>query len=171
MFGDQRNVGYEQNIMHNELLSVLEETKKVLSYTDNAYNQNKLIEGFNKFAVRYHKAYNEYLYKKAYTPNWVLTGRGNLNVNSYNKKQDQLQNKLKNLVDIIDKQRTILKKYSYRFKRDSVQREKEVMNHAINNIEDITLSFQTEKREIEYCGFKCFRKFRIKYKSNGTKKR
>lgn len=119
LFGDMRKVGYETQQLQNTLLDLLERTKSATELTDNVYQQNKLIDGFNSFCERYTREMNSYLNQKSLNPSWAVTGRGGMNVSRYNKKQDQLHNKLVKVIEMLEKQQSIISKYAYKFKRET----------------------------------------------------
>lgn len=154
LFGDRRKENYETRQLQTTLSSLLNETKAVIELTDNNYYKNKLIEGFNSFCKRYTNEMGGYLYQKSINPSWAVTGRGNINVDRYNKKQDAIFNKMGKCVEMLDKQQATLKKYKNRFESEKVYKTKQAIQHAIDNLENVTLSFETKKREIEYYGYK-----------------
>ena len=153
LFGDRRSVGLETKKLHQTLHDVLEMTKSVIELTTSTYNKNKLINGFNSFCERYTKELGSYLYQNSINPSWAVTGRGGLNVNRYNKKQDQLNNKMLKVVEMLDKQKSILDKYKWQFKRETDQAIKQGVTNTINGLSSI-VEFTTRKREIEYYGYK-----------------
>lgn len=154
LFGDRRTVGRETNELQATLSNLLEETKQVIELTDNNYYKNKLIDGFNSFCDRYTREMANYLYQRSVSPSWAVTGRGNINVDRYNKKQDAIFNKMGKVVEMLDKQQSILKKYKNRFESEKVYKTKQAIQNAIDNLETTSLSFETRKREIEYYGYR-----------------
>ena len=154
LFGDRRKENYETRQLQLTLSNLLEETKVVVELADNNYYKNKLIDGFNAFCERYAREMNTYLYQRSVNPSWAVTGRGGLNVDRYNKKQDAIFNKMGKVVEMLDKQQSILKKYKNRFESEKVYKTKQAIQHAIDNLDSVTLSFETRKREIEYYGYR-----------------
>ena len=124
LFGDMRKAGYETRSLQKTLSDLLEETKKVVELTDNDYYKKRLIEGFNGFCERYTREMNNYLYTKSVNPGWAVTGRGNLNVSRYNKKQEAIFNKMGKVVEMLDKQRSVLNKYKNKIQAEAKRKQK-----------------------------------------------
>lgn len=143
-----KKVGYETNQLQATLSNLLENTKKVIELADNNYSKNTLINGFNDFCERYTRELNSYLYQRSVNPSWAVTGRGGLNVTRYNKKQDQLHNKMGKVVEMLEKQKEILEKYESRIIRNNTNKAKQAINDVIANIEECTLIFTVQKRMV-----------------------
>lgn len=149
-----RKEGYETKQLQLTLSNLLEDTKKVIEMADANYSKNILINGFNAFCERYTRELNSYLYQRSVNPSWAVTGRGGLNIARYNKKQDQLHNKLGKLIEMLEKQKSVLEKYNNKFKQHREYKAKKAIEHAINNLDNVTISFSTQKREMNYYGYK-----------------
>lgn len=154
LFNNGKQVGRETNQLQATLSNLLEITKEVIELADNNYSKNTLINGFNAFCERYTRELNSYLYQRSINPSWAVTGRGGLNIARYNKKQDQVNNKMLKVVEMLEKQKSILEKYKYKFKKNEAYRTKQAIEHAINNLDSTSLSFATKQREMEYYGYK-----------------
>lgn len=149
-----KKVGYETNQLQVTLSNLLENTKEIIELADNNYSKNTLINGFNAFCERYTRELNSYLYQRSINPSWAVTGRGGLNVARYNKKQDQLHNKMGKVVEMLEKQKSILEKYKNKFKKNEAYKTKQAIEHVINNLDSTSLSFATKQREMDYYGYK-----------------
>lgn len=154
LFNNGKEVGRETKQLQLTLSNLLETTKEVISMTDNNYSKNTLINGFNAFCERYSRELNSYLYQRSVNPSWAVTGRGGLNVSRYNKKQDQLYNKMMKVVEMLEKQKSILEKYKNKFKKQEQLKTKQAIEHAMSNLDSTSLSFATKQREFEYYGYK-----------------
>lgn len=128
------------------------EALKVIELTDDIYYQNKVIYLFNRYMKNYHNEYVSYLNMKANNPSWAVTGRGNMNVSRYNKKQDQVFNKMGKTVEISNKFENDLDKIKWKMKKNEQYKTQKAINEAINN-NTISLSFQTEKRTVTVGGY------------------
>ena len=120
LFGDMRSVGYETKQLQQTLSNLLENTKQVIELTDSTYNKNKLINGFNGFCERYTRELNSYLYSKSVHVPWHISGRGGINISRYNKKMDQLNNKLMKVTKLLENQRKFIK--SQKVKLDKIKK-------------------------------------------------
>lgn len=149
-----KKVGRETESLQTTLSDILELTKETISMTDDNYNKNKLINGFNSFCERYTRELSSYLYQRSINPSWAITGRGGLNVSRYNKKQDQLHIKMMKVVEMLENQKVIINKYKRKFKQYEEYKTLQAIEEAMNNIDSTTLSFATQNREIEYYGYK-----------------
>jgi len=58
------------------------------------------------------------------------------------------------VVEMLDKQKSILEKYKNKFKKNEAYKTKQAIEHAINNLDSTTLSFATKQREMVYYGYK-----------------
>lgn len=154
LINNGKEVGRETKQLQSTLSNILEITKEVIEIADSNYSKNTLINGFNAFCERYTRELNSYLYQRSINPSWAVTGRGGLNVTRYNKKQDQLNNKMLKVVEMLEKQKSILEKYKRKFKQNEEYKTKKAIEHAINNLDDVSLSFSTQKREMDYYGYK-----------------
>lgn len=152
LINNNKYVGMYTKELQDTLTRLKNETEKVLNRTNDAYYQYKLVNAFNSFCKRYSEALNSYYYQSSINPSWAVTGRGNLNVDRYNKKMDQIHNKLGKTVEIVNSFESYLKKYDNKIKKDSKKRELELINNEIDN-NTISLSFSTQKRKIEYYGY------------------
>lgn len=86
--------------LQNTLQSAQNKVKELLKQTDNQsviYNLKKSLQHFKK---HYAETFVKYLSHRANNPSWVVTGRGNLNVNRYNKAQDREYNLLQKLTEL-----------------------------------------------------------------------
>jgi len=154
LINNGKEVGRETKQLHSTLSNILEKTKEVIEIADNNYSKNTLINGFNAFCERYTKGLNSYLYQRSVNPSWAVTGRGGLNISRYNKKQDQLRNKMVKVVEMLEKQKSVLDKYKSKFKKNEAYKTKQEIEHTINNLDDTSLSFATKQREMDYFGYK-----------------
>lgn len=154
LFNNGKEVGRETKQLQSTLSNILENTKEVIEMADNNYSKNTLINGFNAFCERYSRELNSYLYQRSVNPSWAVTGRGGLNVARYNKKQDQLHNKMGKVVEMLENQKSILDKYKNKFKKNEAYKTKQAIEHAINNLDSTSLSFATKQCEMEYYGYK-----------------
>jgi len=154
LFNNGKEVGRETIQLQAALSTLLENTKEVIEIADNNYSKNILINGFNAFCERYTRELNSYLYQRSVNPSWAVTGRGGMNIARYNKKQDQLHNKMVKVVEMLEKQKSILEKYKRKFKQNIEYKTKQAIEHAINNMDSVTLSFSAQKREMDYYGYK-----------------
>lgn len=148
LFNNGKQVGRESIQLQVTLSNLLENTRDVMELADNNYTKNTLINGFNSFCERYTREMNSYLYHRSINPSWAVTGRGGLNVARYNKKQDQLHNKMGKVVEMLEKQKEILEKYESRIIRNNTYKAKQVIDDAIANIDNCTLIFTTQKRTV-----------------------
>lgn len=148
LFNNGKEVGRETKQLQLTLSNLLERTKEVIELADNNYSKNTLINGFNSFCERYTRELNSYLYQRSVNPGWAVTGRGGLNIARYNKKQDQLHNKMGKVVEMLEKQKEILEKYESRIIRNNANKAKQTINDAIANIEECTLIFTVQKRMV-----------------------
>ncbi|MEQ6355227.1 hypothetical protein ABNX05_11415 [Lysinibacillus sp. M3] len=148
LFNNGKEVGRETKQLQLTLTNLLENTKEVIELADNIYSKNTLINGFNAFCERYTRELNSYLYQRSVNPGWAVTGRGGLNINRYNKKQDQLHNKMGKVVEMLEKQKSILEKYESRIIRNNANKEKQDIDNAIANIDECTIVFTTKKRAV-----------------------
>ena len=112
--------GYETKQLQQTLSNLLENTKQVIELTDSTYNKNKLINGFNGFCERYTRELNSYLYSKSVHVPWHISGRGGINISRYNKKMDQLNNKLMKVTKLLENQRKFIK--SQKVKLDKIKK-------------------------------------------------
>ena len=103
-----KQFGRETKELQSTLSNILDLTK-VIEIADNNYSKNTLINGFNAFCERYTSELSNYLYRKSNTVSWAVTGRSGLNIARYNKKQDQLYNKMMKVVEMLEKQNPYLK--------------------------------------------------------------
>ncbi|WP_342532752.1 hypothetical protein MHB40_14895 [Lysinibacillus sp. FSL K6-0057] len=149
-----KQVGRETTQLQSTLSNILELTKEVVEMADNNYSKNTLINGFNAFCERYTSELSNYLYRKSNTVSWAVTGRSGLNIARYNKKQDQLHNKMMKVVEMLEKQKSILEKYKNKFKKQEQLKTKQAIEHAMSNLDSTSLSFATKQREFEYYGYK-----------------
>ncbi|GEM_PF-2538509 len=149
-----KSIGYETKQLQLTLSNLLENTKEVIEMADSNYSKNTIINGFNTFCERYTRELNNYKYQKSVNPGWHITGRSGLNITRYNKKQDQLHNKLGKVIEMLEKQKSILEKYKNKFKKNEAYKTKQAIEHAINNLDSTSLSFATKQRELEYYGYK-----------------
>jgi len=154
LINNGKEVGRETKQLQITLFNLLESTKEVIKMADSNYSKNTLINGFNDFCERYTRELNSYLYQRSVNPSWAVTGRGGLNVARYNKKQDQLHNKMSKVVEVLDKQKSILDRYKIKFKKNEAFKTKQAIEHAINNLDSTSLSFSTQQREMDYYGYK-----------------
>lgn len=150
---NRRKAGDYTKQLHDDFTNHKEEVLQVMEYANNNYERNKIVKLFNSYMKRYFEAYNNYLYHSSINPSWAVTGRGGLNVSRYNKKQDQIHNKMGKTVEIYDKFKSDLSKLKNEFKKQSIKHQQEIIQQAINN-QDITITFSTRKREIVYYGYK-----------------
>ena len=96
------------------------------------YKAKAYLQSFKK---KYTEAYISVLRHRVNNPSWMITGRGGLNVRRYNKKQDQLTNKMKYECELIDNFNEKIQQYKNKIQ--SMQNKKEIDNYleAIKNID------------------------------------
>ncbi|MCM3387296.1 hypothetical protein M3649_04005 [Ureibacillus chungkukjangi] len=125
------------------------EAMKVIELTEDIYYKNKVISLFNRYMKNYHTEYVSYLNMKANNPSWAVTGRGNMNVSRYNKKQDQMFNKMGKTVEIGDKFVNDLERIERKIINHNHNKKQQTIDEVINNTNE-SIPFQTKKREILY---------------------
>lgn len=121
---------------NNEVLSVLE------SCNDKSIEYN-LKMALQRFKRDYFNNYNKRLQNKANNPSWVVTGRGGLNTNKYNKMNDRYNNLLLKANEIVDK----FNKSINRAKNEMRKQHKQELETAINNTNIEDYSFTRCKKQ------------------------
>lgn len=101
------------------------------------YKAKTYLQSFKK---KYTQAYINTLTHKVNNPSWMITGRGNLNVSKYNKKQDQLTNKMKYQCQLIDDFNKKIQQYKNKI--EFIQDKKEI-DEYLQAIKDIDISKET----------------------------
>lgn len=139
---------YEQELQ-DYLTSCNKEILEVLKNTDNQkiiYNAKKYLQSYKK---KYYELYLKMLTHKANNPSWVVTGRGNLNVNRYNKQCARYDNMLKEhsilteeFNDRIDK----IKNQIYKNKK--IKEENQINNVNENELKEFDKRFKKVKIKI-----------------------
>lgn len=131
-----REVGFYTKDLQETFKQKRNAVVKVVEMTDNVYFKNRCILLFNRFMKKYYNEYVSYLNMKANNPSWIITGRGNLNVSRYNKKQDQLFNKMGKTVEVVNKFEKDLKQLEYKIiNYNQQQEEKEISKMSIDNVQ------------------------------------
>lgn len=164
-----KKIGRETKELQSTLSNILELTKEAISFTDNHYSKNILIDGFNSFCERYTRELNSYLYSRSINPSWAVTGRGGLNVSRYNKKQDQLHNKMMKVVEMLEKQREVIESYKYRIKQSQIKElQNKVSRVDISNYEFTTktIKFTDNVYDMNKRAYICGNYFIIKYRNS-----
>jgi hypothetical protein len=123
--------------------------KDILNEINNPYYQYKIKKALQSFKKKYHELYIKWLSQKASCPHWAVTGRGNLNARSYNKKQERANNTMLELAALPEQLEKTIKHYKYKAMKEKQQAERE---KAKNTKIDIT--FTTETKEFTYMGIK-----------------
>ena len=95
------------------------------------YNIKVKLQSFKK---KYSAAYVDYIDTKGKNPSWVVTGRGGLNANRYNKGQDRVDKKMQLLFNLESNFNKYLEKQTRELNKLSKEKNKsEVNNIDINN--------------------------------------
>ncbi|RKJ71484.1 hypothetical protein D7X33_22255 [Butyricicoccus sp. 1XD8-22] len=140
LINNGRYVGIYTKELQGTLSRLKEATQKVLENTTDNYYHYRLVMSFNSFCKRYSEALNSYYYQSSVNPSWAVTGRGGLNVSRYNKKMDQIHNKLGKTVEIVNDFESLLEKYKYKMKKDQ-QRQ---IDNAVNQVDINSIKFETK---------------------------
>lgn len=98
------------------------------------YKAKTILQSFKK---NYTNAYISVLEHRANNPSWAVTGRGGLNVRRYNKKQDQLINKMKRESELIDNFNYKIDKFKNQIRNNQKQKLKIDLEYNLNSIEQI----------------------------------
>jgi len=125
------------------------EVKEILKTIDNEYYQYKIKKALQSFKKKYHELYVKWLSQKANCPSWAVTGRGNLNVRSYNKKQERANNTMLELASLPEEFEKKVKHYKYKALKEKEQAERQEALSA-----NINITFKTETKEFEYMKMK-----------------
>ncbi|MDU6996558.1 MAG: hypothetical protein E6356_17010, partial [Terrisporobacter othiniensis] len=121
---------------NNEVLSVLENcTDKNIEYN--------LKMALQRFKRDYYNNYVSRLQNKASNPSWMVSGRGGLNTNKYNKMNDRYNNLLLKSNEIVDK----FNKSINRAKNEMKKQHKQELETAINNTNVEDYSFTRCKKQ------------------------
>jgi hypothetical protein len=123
--------------------------KDILNEINNPYYQYKIKKALQSFKKKYHELYIKWLSQKASCPHWAVTGRGNLNARSYNKKHERANNTMLELAALPEQLEKTIKHYKYKAIKEKQQAERE---KAKNTKIDIT--FTTETKEFTYMNMK-----------------
>ncbi|MCM3109993.1 LPD25 domain-containing protein [Lederbergia lenta] len=116
--------------------------KNEIEHIENEYYIFKLKESLQRFKKKYHETYVKWISAKAAQPSWAVTGRGNLNVDRYNKSmshQDKLMMELATLPDELNK---TIQRYRYKSIKD---KENAIREKAAKT--EINIEFKTEQKE------------------------
>ncbi|NFH40734.1 hypothetical protein [Clostridium sporogenes] len=98
------------------------------------YKAKTMLQSFKK---NYTNAYTSVLEHKANNPSWAVTGRGGLNVSRYNKKQNQLTNKMKHESELIHKFNYRIEQFQNQIRNNQKQKLKIELENNLNFIEQI----------------------------------
>ena len=104
------------------------------------YIEYKAKTYLQSFKRKYTDAYIAVLQHKVDNPSWMITGRSGLNVSKYNKKQDQLTNKMQYECELIDSFNEKIQQYKNKI--ESLQDKKE-LDEYLQAIKDIDISKET----------------------------
>lgn len=118
------------------------------------YEAKRYLQNFKK---KYSEAYIEYLRIKGENPSWLVTGRGGLNVRSYNKGQERIMKKTLLLNELSEKFDERIKRFEYRIKEVVEKKEKELIENIKE--EDLTLEFKKVKVNINFEVNRIFKDF------------
>ena len=121
---------------NNEVLSVLENCND----KNIEYNLKMALQRFKR---DYYNNYVNRLQHKANNPSWMVTGRGGLNTNKYNKMNDRYNNLLLKANEIVDK----FNKSINRAKNEMKKQHKQELETAINNTNVEDYSFNRCKKQ------------------------
>ncbi|EQB4341425.1 TPA: hypothetical protein ACXDAZ_002687 [Clostridium botulinum] len=108
------------------------------------YKAKTILQSFKK---DYTSAYISVLEHRANNPSWAVTGRGGLNVRRYNKKQEQLTNKMHYQSKLIDKFNYKIDKLQNQIINNEKQKLKIELENNLNSIEEVP-KFKRVKIEI-----------------------
>ncbi|BAO04960.1 uncharacterized protein CBO05P1_241 [Clostridium botulinum B str. Osaka05] len=98
------------------------------------YKAKTMLQSFKK---DYASAYISVLEHRVNNPSWAVTGRGGLNVCRYNKKQEQLTNKIKRTSELIDKFNYKIERFENQIRNNQKQKLKIELENNLNSIEQI----------------------------------
>lgn len=98
------------------------------------YKAKTMLQSFKK---NYTNAYTSVLEHRANNPSWAVTGRGGLNVSRYNKKQNQLTNKMKHESELIHKFNYRIEQFQNQIRNNQKQKLKIELENNLNFIEQI----------------------------------
>ena len=109
------------------------------------YKAKTYLQSFKK---KYAEAYISTLRHRANNVSWMISGRSGLNISRYNKKQDQLTNKMKHECELIDNFNERIQQYKNKI--NSIQDKKELDSYleAIKNIDISKATFTHVKIKI-----------------------
>jgi len=101
------------------------------------YKAKTILQSFKK---NYSNQYIKVLTQKGNNPSWMVTGRGNMNVSRYNKKQDQLSNMQHQLSILIDEYNAKIKNFKYQIKHENAQIVKIEIEETLKNVTEVLLT-------------------------------
>jgi hypothetical protein len=104
------------------------------------YIEYKVKTYLQSFKKKYYDLYVKILRHKADNVSWMVSGRGNLNVNRYNKKQEQLTNMMKQLSQLIDDFNSKIDSFKNKINRAKELEIKKSINNEMENINTNTLN-------------------------------
>lgn len=99
-----------------------------------AYKAKTMLQNFKK---NYSNAYTAVLEHKANNVSWMISGRGGLNTRRYNKKQEQLTNKMKHQSELIDKFNYKIEQFENQIRNNQKQKLKIELENNLNSIEEV----------------------------------
>jgi len=135
-----------------------EQVEDVLSKTENEKIIYYLKRDLQRFKKKYYANYEKMLNIKASQPSWAVSGRGNLNVNKYNKNMDRYDKAMGECVELSNWIEKRIKKTKQDIRRDEEQQVKKAFESS--NIDMVT--FSTETREVpEFHNSKVKKRFYI----------
>lgn len=112
------------------------------------YKAKTILQSFKK---KYSELNTIILTHKANNVIWMVSGRGNLNVSRYNKKQEQLTNMMKASSILIDEYNSKIKNFKYQIKKEAAQTIKIEIEETLKKVGEV-LKFKRVKKEIPIDG-------------------
>lgn len=125
----------------------IEKTNQILLISEDIYTRDFFIKELQIYINKFGKEYINYLYLKCEHPSWTVTGRGNLNINKYNKVHNLRINKLNELNNLSEKFDKLLSKISTDIKKEH-QKIQFLKNKAILDTVKKIPKFTRKKEEI-----------------------
>ena len=108
------------------------------------YKAKTYLQSFKK---KYAEAYIATLTHKANNPSWCITGRSGLDINKYNKKQEQLTNKMKYECQLIDNFNDKIETYKNKIEKEQKRQYKIEFEAMKNNININNIEFKRIKSD------------------------
>lgn len=134
-FFRNKDINHEK-LIQERLLEANNEVLSVLKNNDDINIEYNLKMALQRFKRDYHANYVAMITHKANNPSWVVTGRGGLNVNKYNKAQDRYTRLIFKSNELIDNFNKHLDKAKAQIRKNNEMKIQEEIEKASSKVSD-----------------------------------